>query len=78
LAGRNKNVLYIAKPLFTKNREYALVSQTFYSYHKLSWKYRLKNGWKTKYEVDIAGYNILFKKENGKWIEVGQYLTLIS
>ena len=78
LKGHHKRTRYIAKPLFTKNREYALVSETFFTYHKLSWKYRLKNGLKTKYQVDISAYNILFKKEGGKWVIVGKYVTLIS
>lgn len=80
---KGKNVKYIYKPLFTKNREYALVSVTYYTYHKYGWSYRLrvkpwKNIWKAKYECNTAKYNMLFKKNNGKWERIEEYLTTSS
>ena len=80
---KNKNVKYIDKPLYTKNGEYALVSVAGITCHKYGWKYRLtvkpwKNIWKPKYECDVASYNLLYKKENGKWELVGTQIKKIS
>jgi len=64
---KGKNVNYIKKPLFAKNKEYALVSITYWTFTKYGWRYRLrvkpwKNIFKPKYEGNIASYNLLFKK----------------
>ena len=75
---KHEDILHISKPLFTRNRRYALVSQTYYSQHRRSLRARLKSNWKWKYQGDVAGYNILFRYENGKWTEVGRHLTIIS
>ena len=80
---KGKHVIHIDKPLYTKNHEYALISVTHYSCHKYSWRYRLsvkpwKNIWKAKYECYATGYNILFKRTNGKWEKVGEYITRVS
>ena len=77
-----KYAIYIDKPLYTKNHEYALISVTHYTFHKYSWKYRLsvkpwKHIWKARYEGNATGYNILFKRTNGKWEKVGEYNTSI-
>jgi len=80
---KGKHVIHISKPLYTKNHEYALIFVTHYSCHKYSWRYRLsvkpwKNIWKAKYEYYATGRNILFKRTNGKWEKVGEYITQVS
>ena len=79
---KRKNVKYFSKPLFTNDRRYALIEVTRHTYHKYGWRYRLtvkpwKNIWKSKHYHDSTGHNFLFKREDGKWIFIGEYLTVI-
>jgi hypothetical protein len=55
---------HFSQPLFTKNYEYALVSEEHYNHIVGS--------------HGSAGYNVIYKKIDNKWVEIGRYLTTIS
>lgn len=64
LEGQNARIFYVAKPIYTREKEYALVAVTTYT--------TIGN------ESLIGQYHHLFRRVNGKWREAGKYMILIS
>ena len=80
------NKMHFSQPAFTKNREYAVVDKTYYSYHRikrsLKWHWNWKKPWKImpyrQYQRDLAIYQILYRRIEGKWVKIGEFLKAIS
>jgi len=64
LKAKGANIFYIDKPIYTHSKEYALIAINTHN--------TVGN------EAASSQYHHLFKKIDGKWVEIGKYLTIIS